>query len=177
MDVDFIKRHEKDINFPLLSVNKYLNFGILDEFKDKISWVSICLNPKMLTDSLIYNYRGNMLWDLVLKNQQLDLQLLIVLSEIYKRIKTSPSKENREDFWKAISRYQNLPIEYIDSYKKYINFEYLSANKYLTGAIIDKYIFKLNPSVLLRSINIPEWIMLKHKDYFTSVIKENQMSK
>lgn len=177
MDVDFIKRHEEDINFALLSVNTHITFGILDAFEDKISWASICLNPKTLTDSLIYNYRGKMIWDLVLKNQQLNLKLLVVLSEIYKRVKTSPSKENRLNFWESVSRYQNLPIDYIDSYKKYINFEYLSSNKFLTGQIIDKYIFKLNPSILLRSINIPQWVLLKHKDFFTSVAKENQMMK
>ena len=106
MTVDFIKKHFGDIRFDLLSVNQNLTLEMIEEFKDKISWASICINNKQLTDSFIYNYREYLIWDMVLANQVLNLQLLVVLSEIYRKKETAPS--NRKEFWNAVSRYQPI---------------------------------------------------------------------
>lgn len=166
LTVDFIKRHEKDIRFDLLSVNNNLTLAIIDEFKDKISWASICLNNKKLSDSFIYNYKEYLYWDMVMANQMLNMQLLVVLSEIYRKKETAP--KNRKDFWNAVSRYQKIDVDYATSYNRYLNFNLMSKNLNIDDLTIDKYLFKFNARVLLESRTLPKWILLKHSGYFES---------
>ena len=164
LTVDFIKRHEKDIRFDLLSVNANLTLDIIEAFKDKISWTSICLNNKKLTDSFIYNYREYLNWEMVMANQKLNLQLLVVLSELYRKKETAPS--NRKSFWNAVSRYQKIVVDYATSYNRYLNFNLMSKNLDVDELTLDKYLFKFNTRVLLNTRTLPKWILLKHKDYF-----------
>ena len=166
MTVDFIKKHINDIKFDLLSVNHNLTLDIIEEFKDKISWSSICINNKKLTDIFIYNYKEYLIWEMVLANQELNLQLLVVLSEIYRKKDTAPA--NRKSFWNAVSRYQPIDVDYATSYNRYLNFNAMSKNTKVDGPTLDKYLFKFNARVLLEYVQIPEWIMIKHKDYFMS---------
>ena len=170
MTVDFIKRHEEDIRFDLLSVNSNLTLEIIEAFKDKISWNSICLNNKKLTDSFIYNYREYLNWHMVLANQQLNLQLLVVLSEIYKKKETAPA--NRKDFWNAVSRYQKIIVDYATSYNRYLNFNAMSKNPNVDGATIDKYLGKFNIRVLLNSVTLPRWLLLKHQEILSGFVNQ-----
>ena len=109
MSIRFLLRHENDINWKLYSANPFITMEAIEFFKDKISWINFCINGKLLTDTVIYNYRDKMEWNVLLNKQQLDLQLLICLSEIYRK---DPEESTAKSFWKAVSRYQDFDLEY-----------------------------------------------------------------
>ena len=170
LSVDFVTRHQKTINFKLLSINPNITFEILDKFSNRISWVSISLNGKILSDTFIANYANKIVWSLLLSHQQLNLKLLVYLSEKYR--KNSRSKQARR-FWDAVSRYQRFEVDYVDVYKRYLNFNLMSANPYLNDEIIDEYAVQLNPEIVLRYHTLSEEVMRKHLSLFSGYLDKH----
>lgn len=166
MSVDFITKHQKNINFTNLSVNPYITFEILDAFSNKISWPSISINGKVLSESLMYNYRNKLEWPLVLSHQQLNLKFLIIMSEVMRKSRAKAAKT----FWTSISRYQKINVTYVSAYKRYINFSELSKNQYIDDDIIHKFIDKLDLRALLKYHKLSNEVLTKYKDQFNEVL-------
>ena len=162
LSVDFITRHQKEIDFHKLSVNPFLTFEILDAFSNKISWPSISLNGKGLSESLMYNYRNKLEWTLVLSHQQLQLKFLINMSEVMRKSRAKAAKS----FWKAISHYQKLNVTYVSAYKRYIDFHELAMNQYLDDEIIDKFIDKFELADLIKYQKLSNDILKKYGPQF-----------
>lgn len=163
LDTKFLTKHIKEVNWSLISINPAtLTFEILDKFPSKISWSSICFNPKPVSESLMYNYRARMHWYLLLSHQKLSPRFLVIMSEVYRKSRA----KNGKDFWDAVCRYAEIDCDYVDAYKRFINFRELSMNPNITPKTIDKYIMKLDPSLLMKSIDIPADLLLKYRDYF-----------
>lgn len=158
MSVEFIAKHQSDIDFNLLSVNPFITFGILDRFSSRINWYNISINPKGLTNSLLFNYRNKILWNMYLSHHQLELRLLLDLSEVFRKSRA----KNAKLFWSAISRYQRLDRVYLFTYRRYINFKELSKNPYLTDDIIDEFILDYDIPTLLQYHTISPGLMQKH---------------
>ena len=169
LSIGFITKHQKSINFKLLSVNPNITFEILDKFSTRISWVNISLNGKALSDTFIAHYANKIVWSLLLAHQQLNLKLLIFLSEKYR--KNYRSKQAKR-FWDAISRYQRFDIEYVEAYKRYLNFHLMSANPYIDEKIIDAYAVQLNPEILLRYHTLSKELMKKHLSLFSGYLNK-----
>jgi hypothetical protein len=170
MSVDFIRKYIKHINFHNLSVNPFITFEILDAFSNKISWASISINGKMLSESLMFNYRNKLIWKLVLAHQQLQLKFLIIMSEVMRKSRAKAAK----DFWDAVSRYQKVDVTYVSAYKRYINFAELGKNPYIDDAIIDKFIDKLDIPTLIVHQKLSKNILTKYSDQFRDAFKTNE---
>lgn len=162
MDASFIEKHINDIDWHCLSVNPFLTIEILDKFKNKISWESMCLNMKIISDTVIYNYKNKMVWQLLLPHQQLNTKLLVVLSEYYR---TSRCK-NRKMFWKSVSRYQKIDSDYVDTYKRYLDFKEMSYNLYITENIIERYLVKFDPAILMKTRKLSHDLIQRHISFF-----------
>ncbi len=167
---DFIKKHEDEVNWPAISINPQTLggedvFKILDGFPSKISWSSMCINPKPISDTILYNYRSKMLWNIVLGKQHLNLRFLIILSEVYRKTKAPNAKE----FWRAVSAIEDIDDEYVDAYKRFIDFHALSGNPHITEKTIKKYLFKLDPKKLMETVKIPPEILAENRRYFENV--------
>lgn len=162
MSTDFITRHQADINFRLLSINPNITIEILDKFATRIDWMSICINGKFVSDVILYNYYNHIYWTILLAKQQLDLKLLIALCEKYRKSRA----KNRDDFWKAISRYQDIDIEFVEIYKRYIKFNLLALNPYLTEDIMDKYVTEFNPKLLFTHHTLSKEFLEKYRSLF-----------
>ena len=171
MSINFITKHQKTINFDLLSVNKFITFDILDKFSSRINWVNISLNGKELSDVFIAHYANKIVWNLLLMHQQLNLKLLIYLSEKYR--KNSKSKQAKM-FWNSVSRYQAFDVEYVDAYKRYLNFNTMSVNPHIDNITIDKYVVNFNTELLMSTHTIPEDIIQKHFSLFRVYIKNKE---
>lgn len=143
---EFIEAHKKDIDFNILSANPNLTLQILDKFPNDINWMTISMNGHMLTDVLLYNYYNRLYWKLIMSRKSIELRLLIALSERYRRSKA----KNKQEFWSSVSRYQPVDIDYVDIYKRYIDFTELSKNKYLTADIIEKFIKQLDHETIYK---------------------------
>ena len=172
LSVDFITRHLKQIDFPSLSVNPYITFEILDKFSNKISWSSISLNGKALTKAVMYNYRNKLIWTLVLSHQQLDLEFLIHMSETMRKSRSKNAKE----FWKAVSRYQDIDNTYIKYYRRYIDFKELSANIRISEDVIDKFFDVLDPQIIVKHRDLSKDLLTKYRKEFDAAIKKNMAS-
>jgi hypothetical protein len=142
----FIRSHVREINWPNLSVNHNVTFEILDAYSRKISWKSICVNAKKLSDTFLYNYRLRLEWYIVLEKQQLEAEILVRLAEAFRK---SSLRTQKEKFWKAISKFQEMDIPFIDAYRRYIDMRLLSANKMIPEEVLQKYIDELDVEVLL----------------------------
>jgi hypothetical protein len=142
----FIRSHVREINWPNLSVNPNVTFEILDAYSRKISWKSICVNAKKLSDTFLYNYRLRLEWYIVLEKQQLEAEILVRLAEAFRK---SSLRTQKEKFWKAISKFQEMDIPFIDAYHRYIDMRLLSANKMIPEEVLQKYINELDVEVLL----------------------------
>lgn len=164
MSVQFIKDHIDDIDWNMLSINKHLTFGILEEFTNKINWVNLCMYNSKLADNVIYHFRTKMVWQLLLSHMQLNLQLLIVLSEIYRKSKA----KNRNMFWKAVSRYQKFDYEYVDAYKKFIDFKELSNNPNIDEQTIEDHLMKMDVGALLANKELSPEFLARHRAYLNS---------
>lgn len=167
---DFLKKHINEVDWPAVSINpRTLGgedvFKILDGFPTKISWASMCINPKPIADTILYNYRGKMLWSLVLAKQHLNIRFLIILSEVYRKSKMPNSKE----FWNAVSALEEIDDEYVDAYRRFINFKNLSGNPHITEKTIRKYLYKLDPKKLIQTGKVPEDIYAEHRKYFQNL--------
>lgn len=158
MSAEFIARHQADINFDLLSVNPFITFGILDRFSSRINWMNISLNPKGLTNSMLFNYRNKIYWNLYLSHHQLELRLLLDLSEVFRKSRARNSKS----FFRSVSRYQRIESVYIFTYKRYIDFVELSKNPYLTEELIDTFILELDTATLVRYNTFSPATIQKH---------------
>lgn len=160
MSLEFITKHERDIEFNLLSVNPYLTYDIIDKYLTKINWINLCMAGGQITNGFIFNYRTKMVWNLLLNHQILDNLLLVQLATYYK---TKGARcKNAKMFWSAISRTQPLDADFIEYFKRNINFEELSQNKYLTSDIVDKYINRLDIPLVLANIKVDEEVIKKH---------------
>ena len=167
LTLDFLKAHADEVYWPEVSINPQTMAGeewyrILDKFPNKISWISICMNSKEKTPTFLFNYRYKMYWEFVLAQQHLNINLLIDLSEIYRKSRA----KNTKNFWDAVSRYEKIDDEYVEAYKRFINFTELSKNPNITPETIDKFIYRLNPSILINCVKIPKELIIKYKDYF-----------
>jgi hypothetical protein len=168
MSVKFINEHIDDIDWPSLSVNPNLTIEIIDAFPNKISWASICINKKTVSDVILYNYRTKILWGVLLPHQQLNLKLLVVLSEAFRKSRSKVAKM----FWKAVSRYQKFDVDYVDTYKRFLDYNDMSYNPYLDDKTIEKYLMKLDAKILLKTRDLSDDILKKHIDYFKSFIRK-----
>ena len=166
MSVDFITRHNQDIDFTALSTNPFITFEILDKFSSRISWATISINGKMLSDTFLANYYNKLYWNLILSRQQLNLKLLITLSEIYRKSRAN----NKPDFWKAISRYQKFDADYVKSYKRFLDFSLISENPYLSEDVIDQFLAYLDIGKVLKTHTIPIHLMAKYRDIFETYL-------
>lgn len=160
--VEFLKKHEKTIDWKALTINPNLTIEILDAFPKKIDWISLCVNEKHLADTIIYNYRRNIYWQLLLPHRIMDMKLLVFLSEFYKKSRV----KNMPMFWKSVSRYAKFDIDYVDEYHRKLDFKEMSYNPFLDNETIDKYYDKFDPKVLLRMRSLQPKILLKHEEYF-----------
>lgn len=158
MSVEFIAKHQADIDFNLLSVNQFITFGILDRFSSRLNWMNISLNPKGLTNSMLFNYRNKIFWGLYLSHHQLELRLLLDLSEVFRKSRA----KNAKVFWQGISRYQRLDSVYLYTYKRYIDFKELSKNPYLSEKVIDEFILDLDPTLLVQYHSFSPALLNKH---------------
>lgn len=144
--IAFIRNHLKEINWPNLSVNPNITFEILDSYSRKISWKSICVNAKKLSDTFLYNYRLRLEWYIILEKQQLEAEILVRLAEAFRK---SSLRTQKEKFWKAISKFQEMDIPFINAYHRYIDMRLLSANKMIPEDVLQNYIEELDAEVLL----------------------------
>jgi len=170
MSLDFIHKHLKDIDWDLLSINKNLSFPVIDKYPSKINWINLCMSGNILSDTLIYNYRTKMVWNLLLARQHLDLKLLIVLSEVFKKSRA----KNTKMFWKSVSRFEKIDDEYVDAYKRFINFQELSKNPNITMKTIDKYILDLDLNEVLKHVTLTPELVKKHYEYIHSFIYKSK---
>ena len=170
LSVDFIKKHIKHIDFNKLSVNPFITFEILDTFSNKISWASISINGKGLSESMMYNYRNKLEWTLVLNHQQLALKFLIIMSEVMRKSRAKASK----GFWRAVSRFQQVDATYVNAYKRYIDFTELSKNPYLTDDIIIKFLDRLDIPTLFKYQKLSKPILEKFQKEFRNAMHMNQ---
>ena len=166
VDLAFVTRHYNEVDWPSLSINPFITVEILVNFEHRISWPSICINDKRIADEILVNFRHHMLWNVVLAKQYLDMKCLVVLSEIYRKSRDPKSKI----FFKAVSRYQKIDHEYVEAYKRYIDWEELSCNKNITMQTIEKNIEKLNAKKLLSHVTIAPWVLKEHEDYFRTFL-------
>ena len=167
MSIEFLSSHSKEIDWPCVSINPQTmgqSWEVWEKFHTRLSWTSICLN-KSLADNIIYNFRNKIVWNLLLSHQHLNIKLLIVLSEIYRKSRAKAAK----DFWKAVSRYEKIDHEYVDAYKRFIDFEELSKNPNITPETIRKFLLRLNPKSLMKSVDIPKDILKEHIEYFSNL--------
>jgi hypothetical protein len=167
MIVDFIVKHQKQINFRLLSGNPFLTFEIIDRFSTKISWPTISMNGKGLSESMMFNYRNKLVWSIVLSQKQLELKFLIIMSEIFRKSRAKNAKE----FWKAVSKFQPLDKTYIDNYKRYVDFTELSKNPYLKEDLMEVYYDKLDKAELFKKHDLSKDFLTKHRKDFMNAIK------
>jgi hypothetical protein len=166
MSLPFIIKHQKQINFRYLSMNPYLTFEILDKFSSKISWSMLSMNGRALSESMMFNYRNKVIWELILSHQQLRLEFLIHMSEVMRKSRAKTTKM----FWRAISRFQKLNKVYIDTYKRYIDFNELSKNEHLTEDIMDAYFDKLDLKLLFSRHLLSNDFILRHGKAFKEAI-------
>lgn len=159
----FVKDHVKEISWPHLSVNPNITFEILDTFPRKISWKSICVNAKKLSDAFLYNYRLRLEWDIILCKQQLGAEILVRLAEAFRK---SSLKSQKEKFWKAVSRFQEMDIPFIDAYKRYINMDLLSGNTMIGEEILQNYITELNYDILMQRTDLSKPFIVKNGNLF-----------
>ena len=168
--VDFLKKHMFEIDWGLLALNVYLNFEILDEFKNVFSWATVSLNIDNydvdFAEKIMYHYRNYIFWDIALSRTQLRLKHLIIMSELFRKSKSKAASK----FWKAVSSYQKIDIEYVDAYKRFINFIRLTKNPYLTNDIIYKYADRLDIQTLVSARTIPDNILAKHENLFRAYL-------
>lgn len=167
MSLNFVHDHLKDIDWPSLSVNPNLTTDIIDKYPSKISWSSISINPKPVSDTILYNYRTKIYWSLLLPHQQLDTKLLVVISESFRKARMRPVIKQ---FWKSVSRYQKFDHEYVDAYKRFLDFHEMSKNPYLDDETIEKYLLKFDAKTLLATRELSSQILSEHYNYFQSFI-------
>lgn len=160
MSLTFIQKHENDIDFNILSINPFLTYEIIDKYLSKINWVNTCMNAVKLENGFIFNYRTKMVWNLLLTHQILDNLLLVQLASYYK---TKGARcKNAKNFWTSVSRTQPLDCDFVEYFKRNINFEELSQNPYLSSDIVDKFINRLDIPLVLANIKIDENVVKKH---------------
>lgn len=162
LSIKFLIKYSDKINWKLYSVNPNITMDAIEFFADKISWTNFCINGKLLNSSVIYNYRDHMIWNIVLNKQQLDLQLLIILSEIYRK---NPSGEVEKSFWKAISRYQEFDLEYAAEYSTYIDWKLASKNSLLNELVLQAFLKEIDISEVLKTRKLSNDFLYKNKEY------------
>lgn len=165
MSIRFLLKYADEINWKLYSVNSHITMDAIEYFTDRISWVNFCINGKLLNESVIYNYRDHMIWSIVLNKQQLGLRLLIVLSELYRK---NPTGEKEQDFWKAVSRYQDFDIEYAAEYGQYIDWKIASSNTLLNELVLQGFLQKLDLRQVISTRKLSEDFLYKNGN----IIKE-----
>ena len=166
LTINFLEKHKAEINWTNVTLNtNTLTYEVLDKFTNKISWPTICLAPHNLQEGFLYNYRHKIIWTAVLSHQRLELEFLIRMSELYRKSRA----KNQRDFWDAVSRYEKIDFEYVDAYKRFINFRLLSHNPNIDAKTIDKFIGKLDITTLWKSVTIPKEVLEKHRDKFDKV--------
>ena len=162
MSIRFLLKHEDDINWKLYSTNPFISIDTIDFFKDKISWVNICINGKITSPNVIYNYRDHMVWNILLNKQQLELQLLIILSEIYR---VNPAESQAKEFWKAVSRYQDFDLEYAAEYGQYIDWKLASHNELLNELVYQGFLDKLDILAVVKTRSLSEDFLMKNAEF------------
>ena len=169
LTINFLEKHKAEINWTNVALNtNTLTYEVLDKFSNKISWPTICLAPHNLQEGFLYHYRHKIIWTAVLSHQRLELEFLIRMSELYRKSRA----KNQRDFWDAVSRYEKIDCEYVDAYKRFINFRLLSHNPNLDGETIDKFINKLDLNAVYKAVEVPKEILAKHKAKFEKVSDE-----
>lgn len=167
LSLDFVKKHVRDIDWSSLSVNPNLTTDIIDKYINKISWASISINEKPVSDTILYNYRTKIYWNLLMPHQILNMKVLVIISEAFRR---SRAREASRTFWKAVSRYQNIDFDYVDTYKRFLDFEAMSYNPYIDNETIDKFLVKMDANVLLKTRNLPKDLLQKHAKYLSTYV-------
>ena len=160
-------RHQDKINWKLDSINPNITLDAIEFFTDKISWINFCINGKLLNPTVIYNYRDYMVWNIVLNKQQLEPQLLIILSELYRK---HPENEHEKSFWKAISRYQDFDIEYASEYGQYIDWEVASSNTLLNELVLQGFMKQMNLETIMKTRKLSNDFLYKNKDYIKKTL-------
>lgn len=167
LSLKFLMRHQDKINWKLYSINSNITLDAIEFFTDKISWVNFCINGKLLNPAVIYNYRDYMIWNIVLNKQQLEPQLLIILSELYRK---NPNNEHEKSFWKAISRYQDFDIEYAAEYAQYIDWEVASSNTLLNELVLQGFMKQMNMGTIMKTRKLSNDFLYKNKDYIKKIL-------
>ena len=165
--IEFLQKHSDEVYWPNISINAETmgqSFEVWEKFQTKLSWSTICLR-KNIADNIVFNFRNKIIWTMLLQHQRLNIKLLICLSEVYRKSRAKNSK----DFWKAVSRYEVIDDEYVDAYKRFIDFKELSQNKNITPETIKKYLLRLDAKLLMKTVEIPKEILLDHREYFSNL--------
>lgn len=162
LPLSFIKAYQSEINFSVLSLGISITEEVIDTFPSRISWVNMCLNGKPLQNRILAKYVNKIQWSLLLTHQQLDIEFLIRASEHMRKAKYN----NRKDFWRAVSRYQDINEVYIKTYQRLLDFKAMSSNPFLTAEIIEKYLHRLDIELLLKTHTLPKELLLKYRSMF-----------
>lgn len=161
--IKFIKEHHDEIDFVNLSTNPSLTFDIMDTFANDLSWKTICLGEKKLSDTFLYNFRLRVDWDLVLRKQQLEAEILVHLAEAFRK---STAKEAKKNFWKALSRHQEMDVPFIEAYKRYLDFDEISRNPAIPEDVLQHVLPMLNLIVLLNRTDLSKDFIVRNLDFF-----------
>ena len=170
LTVQFLKDHMDEINWYAVSVNMNLTCDILDEFSKKIKWAALCMSPNAVSDVILYNYYMYMDWPIIMSKQFLDMKLLVALSEKYRKSRSKKAKI----FWNSVCKYQKLDADYVDAYKRFMNFKYISMNGNIEDEVFDKYIKYFDIPVFLKAKKIEPSILEKHSAYIQSALAEEE---
>lgn len=166
LTLDFITAHQSEIDFRLLSVGISLTEDVIDRFPKRVSWVNICGNGKPLSNRIMAKFINKIIWTLLLSHQQLDLEFLIRASEHMRKARYA----NKKDFWKAVSRYQEMDVVYVDNYKRLLDFKLMSVNPNISEEVLDKYLHHMDISMVIKSRELSDKFVSRYfnvlKPYF-----------
>jgi hypothetical protein len=171
MSIEFIKRHADEIDFNKLSTNPNITFGIMEAFADRISWKTICINSKKLSDSFLYNFRLRIDWEAYLQFHQLEAEILVHLAEAFRK---STARDAKKKFWKALSKFQEMDTAFIKAYMRYLDFDMLSVNTHIPESVLQDVLEYLNFTLLLSRTDLSDDFLKKNAKTF---VKDENIAK
>ena len=150
---EFLKEHEKDINWAIASETQTLSKELIDDHYTELDWRAVCKNQS-LDEDIIDKYPSRLNWHNLLSNikfteDQLNKYFDNLKGEwrtvsIFQKISTKWLEKHINDIdkedWNMLASNMEFDMDFIRKYKSRVDWTIISGPKYiLTEAFIDEF--------------------------------------
>jgi len=176
---EFLKEHEKDINWTIASETQTLSKELIDDHYTELDWRAVCKNQS-LDEDIIDKYPSRLNWHNLLSNikfteDQLDKYFDNLKGEwrtvsIFQKISTKWLEKHINDIdkedWNMLASNMEFDIDFIRKYKSRVDWTIISGPKYiLTEAFIDEFKDYVDWQTICGFQNISNNFIMDHYQY------------